>query len=111
MDGICLPIPLTDWLLVGVALLLRGVVLAVPFLFFTGFDCLGNDQSSFRLSALSLFSLHQWIVANCGIHKWYVLAILIDQPGHSVKIIIKIVCMAHLDTLQSVQMTLKNEKN
>jgi len=51
MDRIYLPAQLTDWLQVEVALLLGGLTESLfkkP-----GFDRLGRDQSSFRLSALS----------------------------------------------------------
>ncbi len=73
----------------------------------TGFDCLGKDQSSFRLSALSLFSIHQWIVAICGIHKWYGLAIPTSRPGHSVK---NIVCMPTLIHCKAFKCHLKMKR-
>jgi hypothetical protein len=47
LDGIYLPMQLTDWPLVEVALLLIG-------------DPLGRDQSSFRLPALDNFGLNVW---------------------------------------------------
>jgi hypothetical protein len=54
LDGIYLPMQLTDWPIVEVALLLIGLT-HISLLSKTSFDPLGRDQTSFRLPAPSVF--------------------------------------------------------